>query len=73
MENLFIPIDAPELTIKDQIISEFSPTRQWAKNMDDGDPAGNLYDIEEITTISDLAMDENIEQIIAHHADKSKE
>ena len=29
MENLFIPIDAPELTIKDQIISEFSPTRQF--------------------------------------------
>ena len=66
MENLFIPIDAPELTIKDQIISEFSPTRQWAKNMDDGDAVGNLYDIEEITTISDLAMDENIELKSTH-------
>jgi len=61
MDNLFIPIDVPTLDINSQIISDFTPTRTWAHNVSVAeDQIGNLWEIEEVTEITDKAMDENI-------------
>ena len=61
MDNLFIPINVPELDINAQIISDFTPTRSWVRNTtNEDDQLGNLWEIEEVTEITDQAMDENI-------------
>jgi len=72
MDNLFIPIDVPQIpaSVKNNIISNFSSTTMWTHydsfEHPDGPPEENFtgvdpqWDIEEISTMTSEPSDENI-------------